>query len=623
MKKYQVVPYTQVQIDNGFWQERQKLNHRVTIFSIWNRFVETGRFSAFRMEWKEGMPNKPHCFYDSDVAKWIEAAAYILQKEEDKQLEAIIDDTVELIEQHQSPDGYFNIWFLLIEPERRFQDRSMHELYCAGHLMEAAVAYYQATGKDTFLCLMRRYADYIDRVFRQEQAAAFQTPGHEEIELALVKLYRCTGEKRYLELSKWFLDQRGNNAKDAPNSFAKTRYAQDHLPVRQQKTAEGHAVRGLYLYSAMADVAYETEDAELLAACRAIFRNITSRRMYITGATGSSRRGEAFTKDYDLPNGTAYAESCAAIALAMFSRRMQRLERDSRYGDVIEQILYNGFLSSTSLDGKSFFYENPLEIDLSVRDRDVSVHDAEQFALTQRMEVFICSCCPPNIARFVASIGDYLYTYTTQEIYIEQYVAGVSSWTAGTRTIQICQQTSYPRDGHVRLELKGAKGMTLGLRIPHWCRRFELWNETEPVVTKTEQGYALLSCEKDHWVLNLQLRMEPEWVEASPSIHANSGRAALRRGPVLYCLEGKDNQGAVHNLVADAEACLKMTETELSPFPMIETAGWQVPEMDPEADTPYQPVSHQLLPRTLQFIPYYTFANRGESDMLVWCPIRK
>jgi DUF1680 family protein len=357
MIKYEQVPFAAIDLENGFWHDRQTLNSTVTIRSVYNRFVDTGRFAAFRFDWKEGMPNMPHFFYDSDVAKWMESVAYLLRKRPDPELEAIMDETINLIEKHQQPNGYFNVWFTIIHPENRLKERTSHELYCAGHLFEAAVAYNEATGKDKFLKLMCRYADFIYDYFLVRQAAPFLTPGHEEIELALVRLYRCTKEKKYLDLSRWFLDQRGSNEIDKQSFYgwANARYAQDHLPVREQTTAEGHAVRANYLYCGMADVAYETGDQGLLRACRAIFLNIVSRRMYITGGIGSSRAGEAFTVDYDLPNPTAYAETCAAISLAMFARRMQQLEVDSLYGDVIELELYNGFPVSTSLDGKRFF----------------------------------------------------------------------------------------------------------------------------------------------------------------------------------------------------------------------------------------------------------------------------
>lgn len=625
MRHDQYAKFKDIDIYNGFWHDRQQLNGSVTIYAIWKRFQENGRFSAFRFDWKDGMPDKPHYFYDSDVAKWMEAAAYILQKNEDPQLEAIVDETVDLIEAHQHSDGYFNIWFTVVDPGRRFQDRGAHELYCAGHLFEAAVAYHEARGKDKFLHLMCRYADYIERIFKLEQSAAFMTPGHEEIELALIKLYRCTGETRYLELSKWFLDRRGNNTKDFFHPWAKAAYAQDHLPVRRQTTAEGHAVRAAYLYCGMADAAFESGDEELLKACRVIFDNIVHRRMYVTGGIGSSRLGEAFTVDYDLPDETAYSESCAAIALAMFARRMQQTEADSRYADVAELVLYNGFLSGTSLDGKGFFYENPLEIDLMHHGKDKSVCNGEVLPITQRAQMFECACCPPNIARFTASIGDYLYTYDEAHLFIHQYMESTGSWdiggSGGERRVKIRQETRYPVDGCIVLTVCGCRGMRIGLRIPGWCHVFTLLYGGRTADFTLEKGYVLVDCDDEKAVLELRFDMEPELLEAFPLVHAAAGRAALRRGPVVYCLEGVDNGSCLQDVMVDAALQPVLEYSELCPFPMIKMPGWQ--RGDPGSGWLYRPLSSGLVPRTLTFIPYYAFANRGESDMQVWVRVRR
>ncbi|NLB41862.1 MAG: glycoside hydrolase family 127 protein, partial [Clostridiales bacterium] len=295
------IAFRKVDITDGFWKQKQELNRKATIYSVWERFKETGRFDAFQFNWKEGMPNKPHIFWESDIAKWIEAVAYILEKEPDPSLENAVEEIIDCIEQHQDENGYFNIYFTVCEPESRFTRRTDHELYCAGHLIEAAVAYYESTGKDRFLKLMCKYADHIEQVFMMEQSANFVTPGHEEIELALVKLYHCTGKEKYLSLSKFFIDQRGANEKDKINhyNFASPSCDQSHLPAVEQETAEGHSVRACYLYSAMADLSKELKDEMLLSACKKLFANISERRMYITGGIGQSSLGEAFTIDYD------------------------------------------------------------------------------------------------------------------------------------------------------------------------------------------------------------------------------------------------------------------------------------------------------------------------------------
>ncbi|MBQ9116931.1 MAG: glycoside hydrolase family 127 protein, partial [Clostridia bacterium] len=365
------VDFAKTRITGGFWKKKQDMVRNTTVKAVYDRFCDTGRFDAFKFDWKEGMPNKPHIFWDSDVAKWIEGVAYLTEIKREPKLEKIVDETVELIEKNQDENGYFNIYFTVIEPQRRFQTRNDHELYCAGHLMEAAVAYYKATGKRKFLDCMCKYADYIEKRFKIDRDTGFTTPGHEEIELALVRLYEATGEKRYLDLATFFVDERGS--KDEPfANWANSKYCQAHLPVREQTTAEGHAVRAVYLYCAMADLALRNGDAELKKACETIFSDIIEKKMYITGGIGSSSVGEAFTVAYDLSNLLAYTESCAALGLALFANRMLNMDADSRYSDTIERVLYNGFMSSTSLDGKSFFYENPLEVIPYLHTRDTS-----------------------------------------------------------------------------------------------------------------------------------------------------------------------------------------------------------------------------------------------------------
>ena len=358
------IEFSDVKITGGYWKARQDINRSVTLKAVYDRFNETGRFEALKCDLRDGDTNIPHIFWDSDVAKWIEGASYILHSEKNDQAVEIIENAIDLIIKNSDENGYFNSHFLVAEKENRFRLRECHELYCAGHLIEAAVAYYELTGKDRFLNAVKKYADYIERAFKIDNTAAFITPGHPEIELALVRLYKATGEKRYIELAKYFIDKRGNC--DEPGIYtdwANEYYSQDEIPVRERKTAEGHCVRALYLMCAAADIAYIYKDNDLKTACERFFDSIVNKRMYITGGVGSSNMGESFTIDYDLPNRTAYAETCAAISLAMFAERMLKFGADSRYSDIIERTMYNGIMSGISLDGKSFFYENPLEID--------------------------------------------------------------------------------------------------------------------------------------------------------------------------------------------------------------------------------------------------------------------
>jgi len=576
-----------IDITGGFWHETQARNREATVPAVRQRFIETGRFAAldFSKPWAKGQ--KPHIFWDSDVAKWLEAAAYILQKQADPLLEQAMEEAVALIEKHQGKDGYFNIFFTRVEPRNRWKDRSAHELYCAGHLMEAAVAYYEATGRDRFLNCMIKYAAYIEKVFMIEKSAAFVTPGHEEIELALVKLYHCTGDARWLRLSQFFIDQRGANDKDASIYSARQAYCQSHLPVRKQATAEGHSVRAAYLYCAMADLAAELNDEGLLKACRALFENITEKRMYITGGLGSSHHGEAFTFDYDLPNETAYSETCASIGLALFARRMSALEPDSRYADAAERAVYNCLLAGLSEDGGAFFYENPLEIHPDIRKR------GERFPITQRKKVFDCSCCPPNVARFIASYADFLFTREGNTLFVHQY--------ASARTNCVEMTTEYPRDGQISLKVRGLK--RLALRIPGWCEAFQC-----SAPGNLDRGYYYVDIPEDNFALTLTLDMPVRLAYADPRVYENIGRTAIMRGPIVYCLEAIDNGDNLRalSIVPDTQCT--------GGFDLLECDGYRVEEQQ----ALYSNKPPGRAPQRLKFIPYYQYANRGESEMAVW-----
>ena len=335
--------YRNVTLRQGFWKQMEELNSKVTVNAVYDRFYETGRIDAFKFDWKEGEPNQPHFFWDSDVAKWMEGAAYILSREDRPDLEEKIESLIDLIEKNQCEDGYFNIYFTVVKPEARWSCRDWHELYCAGHLMEAACAYYDVTGRDRFLRLMEKYADYIKKVFVDEHSAAFTTPGHEEIELALYRMYKTTGNAKYFELCRFFLENRGLSENKEADILGSPYYAQNHLPIREQKEAFGHSVRAVYLYSGMADLALESGDEALKDACRALFESIVNNKMYVTGGIGSAYRGETFTVPYDLPNASAYAETCASIGLMFFAQRMIALdpENAAKYADAIELEMYN------------------------------------------------------------------------------------------------------------------------------------------------------------------------------------------------------------------------------------------------------------------------------------------
>ncbi|MBQ7907752.1 MAG: glycoside hydrolase family 127 protein [Clostridia bacterium] len=594
------VDFSSIKITGGFWASKQELVRNVTVKAVYDRFYETGRFDAFKCD--ENAPIKPHIFWDSDVAKWIEGVAYLTHEKREPELEKIVDGVVDEIEKNQDENGYFNSFFLLPdERKNQFKYRDCHELYCLGHLIEAAVAYYNATGKDKLLKLMCKYVDYVEKVFKIQKSAGFLTPGHEEIELALVRLYECTGEKRYLELSKYFVDTKGTEASTL-TEWAELHYCQSHKPVREQEAAEGHAVRATYLYCAMADLALKYGDKELKAACEKIFDNIATKRMYITGGIGSSRYGEAFTVDYDLPNLISYTESCAALGLALFAHRMLLLTNDRKYADVVERAIYNGFLSSISLDGKSFFYTNPLEIIPYMIERDTSQVHKNQLCLpdTQRKEVFDCSCCPPNIVRFIPSIANFIYTTQGDTIYIHQFMDSEAEIKLGDKIIKIKQETTFPYGGKVKITTAGGK-VRLAVRVPGWSS----------MECDSADGY--LYTEQSQ--IELDFMAKPRFAYANTSVLSDLGKCALCYGPLVYCMEKQDNPAHPKSILIDSntEPTIGYNE-QLGVKTLI--ADCYILRGNEEL--------YSFTPPTLErgkatFIPYFAFANRGQDDMLVWC----
>ncbi len=595
------IPFDRVELLGGYLFDKQELNRKTTIHAVYDRFLETGRFAAFDFTWKAGDPLRPHWFWDSDVAKWLESAAYILKKHQAPDLERIVDDTVEKIKAHQLPDGYFNIYHTVVEPEMRWKDRTRHELYCAGHLMEAAVAYAEATGKTDFLACMEKYADHIQKVFVEDKSADFRTPGHEEIELALIKMYRHTGKKKYLDLAAYFINTRGT-AEDGKHSF----YAQAHKPVREQTQAAGHAVRALYLYTGMAYLAAETEDEALKNACRTLFEDITTRQMYVTGATGSTHRGEAFTNAFDLPNDSAYAETCASIALMLFGNAMLNLENNAKYADAVERALYNGVLSGLSQDGKSFFYENPLEISLS--ERFDPLFSKPHYAITQRVECFECSCCPPNITRLLATLGNYVYGAEGDTLFVNQFLSSTLDFEGITCT----QKTNYPHNGCVKLSVSGAK--RVALRIPAWCDSFTLNKPYE-----MQNGYAVVENDGLEEII-LGLDVSPRLVFADPRVLRDVGCACVMRGPVVYCAEGVDNGKYLHSFLLPTAPVFEECDGAFGLPSLKIPCQRRVAFADGELYRNRPPV---LEDATLTLIPYNAFANRGESDMLVWLHVKE
>lgn len=588
--------FDKVELKSGFLKDKQELNRKITINAVYDRFYETGRIGSFKCNWRTGDENKPHIFWDSDVAKWMEGAAYILKKTPDEALEAKVEEIIDDMEKNQRTDGYFNIYFITVDPANRFKNRDWHELYCAGHLLEAAVAYADATGKDRFLNIMEKYMDYITKVFVHEKSAAFTTPGHEEIELALVRAYRFTGKKKYLDLAAFFINERGMREDE------KTEYNQSHAPVREQDEALGHSVRAMYLYTAMADLAYELKDEKLNEACHKLYHDVVDKKMYITGGLGSTYVGEAFTKPYDLPNEEAYTETCAGIGLMFFAKRMMMLDNDASYADTIERVFYNGVMAGLSVGGDSFFYENPLEITLM--NHFSNIHGVKRYPITQRLKCFGCSCCPPNVNRLLPVLGEYVYGYENDTLYINQFTDS----TLSDGGISCEMTTKYPLDGKVCIKANGVK--KVAVRIPSWCEGFEM-NKAYTM----ENGYAVVENDGE---ITVSFDMTPFAVCANVGVIKDIGKLCIQAGPVVYCAESVDNGENLHALALDTEFGYEVKYDEFSGLNSLVIDGYRVENTTDKLYARASKESAVKKPVKIKMIPYYSFANRGETDMLTW-----
>lgn len=598
------VEFDKVKLLDGFWKKRFDLNAEVSIYAVQKRFEDSGRFDAMRFI--EGNENI-HVYYDSDVAKWIEAVAYLNQFDSVK-YQGLVDFCDQLIDkmvENQREDGYFNSYFQQKEPTEYFKRRNDHELYCAGHLIEAAVAYDKYVGKDKFLKLIERYVAFIKKCFMDEKSAAFVTCGHEEIELALFKLYKHTGNEDYRKLAEFFVDQRANNDKDQIILIKES--MQDDKPAREIVEAMGHAVRAMYFYSAMADYALINGDKQMEDACDRIFANILGEKMYVTGGLGSIRYGEAFTMGFDLPNHTAYSESCAGIGFVMFLQRLNNLKINGLYADVIEKVMYNVFMASTSLDGKSFFYENPLEICRKEKDKETSTVGARRaiMPIWRRQEVFGCSCCPPNINRFVASIANVIYTETEEGVYVNQYVS--------SKYNGLTIKTDYPNKKTVNISGDDYKFDKLYIRIPSWCKNVSLKKDGKKIAINTVNGFAVVDVSEKFSIV-LELDYSPIFIESNPKVRDNAGRVCLMDGPIVYCLEEVDNGSDLYSFSVDRKT--KKFRAEFSKEYNANT--YTVKGVRKVDSKELYKTEYERMCVELKFIPYYAFANREESDMLVW-----
>lgn len=602
--------FSEIQITDAFWKPKlEKIAASALPASIYQTEIKTGRIRNFeKAARRQGEAHEGIYFDDSDVYKALEAIAYSLQNIPDPELEQKADEWIAKIAAAQEPDGYINTYYTLTGLDNRWTDMEKHEAYCAGHLIEAGVAYYQATGKRVLLDVGIRMADHMDSRFRKANTP--WVTGHEELELALVKLFKVTGETRFLELADWFLDQRGRGyGKGAiwDNPDWGPQYTQDAVPVKDQTEITGHAVRAMYLYTGAADVGAAKGDSGYMQAMKTVWEDVVYRNMYVTGGIGSSGSNEGFSVDYDLPNEEAYSETCASVGMVFWNQRMNLLEGDSKYIDVLERSLYNGALDGLSLTGDHFFYGNPLA-------------SSGQHA---RREWFGTACCPSNISRLVASVGDYIYAKNESGIWLNLFIGNETDFELKGNSVGLKVDTDFPWDGTVKIEVNPEKDTPFDfhLRIPGWVTEtpvpgnlytpintefpiFDIQINGIPAKFDKKDGYAVLS---RTWqkgdTITYTLPLPVRELQARPEVTANTNRVALQRGPLVYCLEGADNDGIVSTLVLPSNTEFRIEDYEVlqEPVKAIRFSGMKSGEKT-EAVA----------------IPYYTWANRGKNEMQVW-----
>jgi DUF1680 family protein len=634
------VPFTQVQLTDAFWSPRIETNRTVTIPASFARCEETGRVKNFTMAAEhQGKFCTVYPFDDTDIYKTLEGASFSLAVHPDKKLDAYLDSLITIIGKAQEPDGYLytartidpthpHAWS---GPTRWVKEHELsHELYNSGHLFEAAAAHYQATGKRSLLDIALKNADLLVATFGPDKMHT--APGHEIVEMGLVKLYRITGKKDYLDLAKFFLEQRGERQynKDSRNPWENGSYWQAHKPVTQQDEVIGHAVRAMYLYSAMTDVAALTGDTAYVKAVDRLWENMITRKLYLNGGIGAIGDGERFGANYELPNTTAYAETCAAIGSVYWNYRMFLLHGDAKYMDILEKTLYNGLISGVGLDGKTFFYTNAMQV------RNSFVHNDLEIV---RPGWFTCSCCPTNVARLIPSVPGYIYAIKGRDVYVNLYISGTAALRLDDKEpIQLTQQSNYPWDGniHMTVNTKKPADFSLMLRIPGWARNeavpgdlyhfFDASAAPKPTLTingqkvdyETSKGYAVVrrtwkKSDVIDWVLPMDIRR----VAANEKVKDDIGKLALQRGPILYCAEWADNDGRTSNLILPDNATLTpVFQAGLLNGVMTLQGNGRAIVIDPSG----QQVSTR--DQKITVIPYYAWANRGKGEMNIWFPER-
>ena len=626
-RQFRPLPVPSVELQ-GLFGDRQDAICDSTAETLLDRCIEAGMLQAIDVTQPSPgvvIPIGPwggttQMFWDSDLGKSIETVAYSLYRRPNPQLEARVDEIIDMYGKLQDKDGYLNAWFQRVQPGRRWTNlRDHHELYCAGHLIEGAVAYYQATGKKKLLDIMCRYADYLITVFGHGPGQMPGYCGHEEVELALVKLARVTGEKKYLDLSKFFIDERGTephffteeairDGRSAEDFHQKTyEYGQAHVPVREQKKVVGHAVRAMYLYAGMADIATEYNDDTLTATLETLWDDLTTKQMYVTGGIGPAAANEGFTDYYDLPNESAYAETCASVGLVFWANRMLGRGPNRRYADIMEQALYNGAMAGLSLDGTRFFYENPLESS-GKHHRWIWHH---------------CPCCPPNIARLLASVGSYMYAIAEDEIAVHLYGESKARFDLAGAKVELSQQTRYPWDGaiHFDLALDRPAHFALSLRIPEWAdgATLSINGEGLDLQSAVVDGYARIERDwKSGDKIDLSIPLAARKLFANPLVRQDAGRTALMRGPLVYCVEETDNGEGLNGITLSAD----VSQAKTSEIAGLRGAvALELPVSRDTADwgsVLYRTSPPAAKPASARFVPYPFWDNREPGEMLVW-----
>lgn len=641
MNKLKSIPLGNIAIRDSFWDRYLKLVREVILPYQWNTLndkIKDVEMSHCIMNFKIAAGREKGEFYgavfqDSDVMKWLEAVSYSLASHPDAELEEKADQVIALIEEAQQEDGYINTYFILKEPDRRFKNLSDgHELYCAGHMMEAATAYYKTTKKTKFLHIAERFADLICKEFSAPNNTTGY-PGHQEIEIGLIKLYDVTGNQKYLLQARDFLLRRGAK----PSYFLKEWndktfkavvpeitnidlvYSQSHIPIMEQTEAQGHAVRAVYMYCAMADVAAECEDLAMLKVCRQLWNSITQCRMYITGSIGSSGILERFTTDYDLPNNCNYSETCAAVGLALFSRRMAQITKEAHFMDVAERSLYNTILAGVAMDGQSFFYVNPLE----VWPKNCIPQTSKEHVKPVRQPWFPVSCCPPNVARTLASLGEYMYFTDETNLWVNLFMSNQAKVSLKDTEVNITMKTAFPLDGKISIELSASEEMTgtLYLRIPDYVKEYEISSDAENLnKVQTEKGYLPVSLHGKTQTVTIEFSLAPYLVHANPNVREDIGKVAVMKGPVVYCMEECDNEPDLPAYyLKESEPLTQEYDANLLKGTMVIhgkgkkalASQWTKEELYSTKPLCYEE-------RDLTFIPYAYWANRTSGEMLVW-----